>query len=111
MPYSLQGFGQVWDRFGKVWAGLALVFHTGLGQVWEGLRAEGRRNCWFSQRFGQVEDRFGQVSRPLGKVLFRSGRGLMDRAGRPRAGSRWVWDRFGAGCAGFLKTMVGPEPV
>ena len=89
--------GQVWEGLGR----LSLGFHTGLGQVWEGLRAEGRRNCWFSQRFGQVEDRFGQVSR----------RGLMDRAGRPRAGSRSVWDRFGAGCDGFLKTMVGPEPV
>ena len=99
--------GQVWEGLGR----LSLGYHTGLGQVWEGLRAEGRRNCWFSQRFGQVEDRFGQVSRPLDKVLFRSGRGLMDRAGRPRVGSRWVWDRFGAGCAGFLKTMVGPEPV
>ena len=32
----LQGFGQVWDRFGQVWAGLALVFV----QVWD--------------RFGQV---------------------------------------------------------
>ena len=31
LPYSLQGFGQVWDRFGKVWAGLALVFT----QVWD----------------------------------------------------------------------------
>ena len=57
--------GQVWEGLGR----LSLGFHTGLGQVWEGLRAEGRRNCWFSQRFGQVEDRFGQVSRPLGKVV------------------------------------------
>ena len=26
LTYFLQGFGQVWDRFGQVWAGLALVF-------------------------------------------------------------------------------------
>ena len=86
--------GQVWEGLGR----LSLGFHTGLGQVWEGLRAEGRRNCWFSQRVGQVEDRFGQVSRPLGKVLFRSGRGFVDRAGRPmgrfKVGLGQVWGRL-----------------